>query len=63
MADTNHRSAAAQFAEVWAGRGDEKLETPLFWISLLQNVFGVEEPTKYIAKMSQQQFMTLLQHA
>jgi len=48
MADTDRRSAAAQFAEDWAGRGDEKQETQSFWISLLQNVFGIEEPTKYI---------------
>ncbi len=42
------RAAAAHFVADWQGRGDEKQETQLFWISLLQDVFGVEEPTKYI---------------
>ena len=42
------RLAAKQFAQDWQGRGGEKQETSLFWIGLLQQVFGVAEPTKYI---------------
>lgn len=49
MTDVERRTAAAQFALDWKGRGDEKQETSLFWIALLQKVYGVEEPDKYIA--------------
>lgn len=49
MTDVERRTAAARFAADWKGRGDEKQETSLFWITLLQKVFGVEEPAKYIA--------------
>ena len=48
MTDVQQKAAAKQFAKTWAGRGDEKQETQLFWISLLQNVFGVEQPTEAI---------------
>ena len=40
--------AAKEFAARWEGRGDEKQETQLFWIDLLQNVLGVEDPTSLI---------------
>ncbi len=49
MTDMERRAAAAKFVAEWQGRGDEKQETSLFWISLLQKVYGVEEPDKYIA--------------
>lgn len=49
MTDVERRTTAARFAADWKGRGDEKQETSLFWITLLQKVFGVEEPAKYIA--------------
>lgn len=49
MTDMEKRAAAAKFAADWKGRGDEKQETSLFWIALLQKVYGVEEPDKYIA--------------
>ncbi|MBR0518729.1 class I SAM-dependent DNA methyltransferase [bacterium] len=39
---------AKKFAEYWKGKGYEKGESQIFWISLLQDVFGVEEPTKWI---------------
>ena len=42
------QKAAAEFAAKWTGRGDEKQETARFWIDLLQNVLGVENPTDYI---------------
>ena len=48
MTDVQQRLAAKQFVKDWTGHGDEKQETQLFWISLLQNVFGVEQPTKAI---------------
>lgn len=35
------KQAAKQFAEQWKNKGDEKQDTQTFWISLLQQVFGV----------------------
>ena len=49
MNDTEQRAAAKQFAQDWQGRGDEKQETQAFWLALLQKIFGVEEPEKYIS--------------
>ena len=49
MNDTEQRAAAKQFALDWQGRGDEKQETQAFWLALLQKIFGVEEPEKYIS--------------
>ena len=40
--------AAADFAERWQGKGDEKSESQSFWTDLLQNVFGVEDVTAFI---------------
>ena len=48
MTDVERRNAAGQFMQDWANRGDEKQETQLFWISLLHDVLGIEEPTKFI---------------
>lgn len=48
MTDTQKKLAAKQFVKDWTGRGDEKQETQVFWIALLQNVFGVEQATKAI---------------
>ena len=49
MTDVEKRNAAARFAADWKGRGDEKQETQAFWLALLQKVYGVEEPEKYIS--------------
>ena len=48
MTDAQQKAAAKQFVKDWIGRGDEKQETQLFWIALLQNVFGVEQATNAI---------------
>jgi hypothetical protein len=48
MTDAERRAAAKQFAADWAGRGDEKQETQTFWLALLQKVYGVPEPDKFI---------------
>ena len=48
MADVKQRAAAAEFAKEWAGRGYEKGESQMFWLSLLRKVFGVAEPEKLI---------------
>ena len=42
------QASAAQFAERWKGKGDEKSESQMFWTDLLQNVFGVEDITRFI---------------
>lgn len=49
MTDVQQRAAARQFAADWEDRGDEKQETQAFWLALLQKVFGMEEPEKYIS--------------
>ena len=49
MTDTEQRVAAAKFTEDWKSRGDEKQETQAFWLTLLQKIYGIEEPEKYIS--------------
>ena len=41
-------NAAKQFAADWQGKGYEKGHSQTFWLSLLQKVYGVEEPDKFI---------------
>lgn len=48
MTDVQQRAAAKKFAEYWSSRGDEKQETARFWMDLLQNVYGIENPSQYI---------------
>lgn len=48
MTDTQRRAAAKQFAADWRGKGYEKGHSQTFWLSLLQKVYGVEEPDKFI---------------
>ena len=48
MTDKEQKKAAKEFAERWKGKGDEKQETQRFWIDLLQNVLGIENPTAVI---------------
>ena len=40
------RNDAKRFSKYWEGRGYEKGDTQRFWISLLQDVFGVTDPIK-----------------
>ena len=49
MTDTEQRIAARNFARDWKGRGYEKGESQSFWLSLLRNVFGIEQPEKFIS--------------
>ena len=39
---------AKDFFEYWKNKGDEKQETQRYWIELLQNVLGIENPSRYI---------------
>lgn len=48
MRDTEQRAAAKKFVEYWSGKGYEKGESQPFWLELLGNVFGVENPAHYI---------------
>ena len=45
---TTQKQAAKQFVQDWSGKGYEKGETSRFWIALLQNVFGIQDATKFI---------------
>ena len=40
--------AARQFSARWAGKGDEKSDTPNFWFELLGDVLGAPHPSKLI---------------
>ena len=46
--NTTQKQAAKQFVQDWCGKGYEKGETSRFWIALLQNVFGIQDATKFI---------------
>ena len=39
---------ATTFCEHWQNRGNEKQDTQSFWIALLGQVMGVEDPTEAI---------------
>lgn len=47
MTETEQKAAAKKFAADWKGKGDEKSDTQKFWLSLLRDVYGVEEPEKF----------------
>jgi len=49
MTEKEQKSAAKAFSEYWKDKGDEKSDTQSFWLSLLHDVYGVEEPTKYVS--------------
>lgn len=48
MTEAQQRQAVRKFIADWAGHGDEKQDTFHFWTGLLRNVFGIEEPEKFI---------------
>ncbi len=48
MTDAEQRKAAKKFADFWKGKGYEKGEGQIFWISLLQDVLGVENVSEFI---------------
>lgn len=48
MTNNEQRLAAKQFSLDWNGKGDEKQDTQRFWMALLQRVFSIEEPDKFI---------------
>ena len=46
--NSTQKQAAKQFVQDWSGKGYEKGETSRFWIALLQNVFGIQDATKFM---------------
>ena len=48
MTDAERRAAAKQFAADWKGKGYEKGQSQPFWLMLLQKVYGIKEPDKFI---------------
>ena len=49
MNDAQKRAAAKKFANFWKDKGYEKGESQPFWLSLLRDVFGVENPESAIS--------------
>lgn len=48
MTEAEQKAAAKKFAADWKGKGNEKSDTQKFWMSLLREVYGVEDPKSYI---------------
>ena len=48
MRDIEQKNKAKEFAEYWKGKGYEKGESQKYWLSLLRNVYGIDEPEKFI---------------
>ena len=48
MTDAEQRKAARRFAADWKNKGYEKGESQPFWLALLRNVYGIEEPEQFI---------------
>lgn len=44
MTNKEQRVAAKEFAAKWSGKGYEKGECQVFWMSLLRDVFGIVCP-------------------
>lgn len=49
MAEVKQRTAAKKFVEDWIGKGYEKGESQKFWLQLLREVLGVENPEQFIS--------------
>lgn len=48
MKHESQQAAARAFATAWADRGDEKKDTQSFWLSLLRDLFDIDQPERYI---------------
>lgn len=48
MTDAQQKKAAKEFANYWKEKGYEKGESQKFWLSLLQEILGVDQPEKFI---------------
>lgn len=45
MTDREQRAAAKLFAKTWNGKGKEDEDSRSYWIQILSNILGVENPT------------------
>jgi len=48
MTDAQQKTAAKKFAAGWKGKGYEKGQSQPFWLSLLRDVYGVENPEQFV---------------
>lgn len=48
MTDMQQKAAARAFSAYWKDKGYEKGQSQAFWLALLHQVYGVEEPEKFI---------------
>lgn len=48
MNQREQKQKAKEFVERWRGLGNEKAESQRFWLDLLQNVYGVDQPSAYV---------------
>ena len=48
MTAKDQKKAAREFAAKWAGKGYEKGECQKFWRGLLHDVFGIDDPDKWV---------------
>ena len=49
MTDTQQKAAAKQFVKDWTGRGYEKGDSQPFWLTLLRQIYGIENPAQFIS--------------
>ncbi len=48
MTPIQQQKAAKDFSEFWQGKGYEKGESQTYWLTLLNQVFGIEHPEQFI---------------
>lgn len=48
MKTNQQQKAAKEFAARWEGKGYEKGESQIFWIELLEQVFGIQKPSEFL---------------
>ena len=48
MTPIQQQKAAREFAQRWAGKGYEKGESQIFWVELIEQVFGVQKPSEFL---------------
>lgn len=48
MSIFEQKNSAGKFVKQWSGRGYEKGESQIFWLSLLRDVFNIAEPETFI---------------
>ena len=48
MTPIQQQKAAKAFSEFWQGKGYEKGESQTYWLTLLNQVFGIEHPEQFI---------------